>query len=343
MTPETATSAQHDIHVHTSTTPAVKRPRSEEPDNRDPSLMQVDAADVGASAILPVAKRARLSRHSAAEVSQAATAAGFNPRICFCTLCQALKPSDDFFPSYLRRNVNYCKSCCLAKAKAYKNRPKKRANSRTTPVNRTPQRQAELALKALHRLCAHPWLPAVTEPHNQAPMAAAVITNDTGVATQPAPAAAAHAATAHRGVHGLTLSVGFGTGAARKILEFWRGASALSSLDARLEDSATLQLIPWFKLDASPLQPWEIVPMTRMQARRLADVPYRMWAACLQDDLCVRIEERLQQFKARCTAEPDTDAADVPEAADNATHDQPASDAPGLMQDLSFAHAQSLS
>ena len=189
--------------------------------------------------------------------------AGFDSDNSFCTVCKTVKPIDEFFFSYVQRNVYYCKPCCAIKQKTQRKRE-------LTPAGSIdPQRRAALMLKSLRRLCTRPW-PAVDVSDSVAPL-------------------------------NLSLAAEFDARVTLQVLDFWHDTSALSlsSIPEQVGPANTvaLQLVPWYKVSSLPLQPWEVIPVTRVQARRLADIPYSLWDACLKSELSADVNARLRTFE----------------------------------------------
>lgn len=247
----------------------------------------------------PASKHARnaTSLHHG-EVRQA----GFDPHNSFCTVCKTVKPSVDFFSSYLHRNLFYCKSCCAIKAKA-QNKHAKNRPSAAAARSGDPRHQAALMLQALRRLCSHPW-PSVDHHESDGPSRANLDTQPLVDDVQREDSdfdidVVASESTQHPK---LQLSEIFDARTVRDILHYWRNTSALGN-DSNISTdnsgkSPPLVLVPWFKLDAKPLKPWELIPVSRSQARRLADIPYRMWKLCLQRELFAETTARLEQLRS---------------------------------------------
>ena len=58
-----------------------------------------------------------------------------------------------------------------------------------------------------------------------------------------------------------------------------------------------LRLIPWCKTNSLPLEPWEVVLVTRMQARRLTSIPPHLWRLCLDPKIAELVDARTQQLQ----------------------------------------------
>lgn len=229
---------------------------------------------------------------------------GFLSTHLCCTVCHAIKPVASFYPSNIRRSAFYCKDCSKTKMKM---NSKLHLNSLAVPLVAVKQKQTvwrkDTALKMLDRLrrmCARPATCGLRR-----------------VVLQP-------------------ISLGFDGKIARKLLEWWQQKSALSSpvmnddtsdvatrtivtsstssvvaaseLDSAVEivdrehpyhhePDMQLRFIPWQKIDALPLQPWEVIPVTRAQARRLTAIPKHLWKDCLDPTIVDCINNRLEELK----------------------------------------------
>lgn len=92
------------------------------------------------------------------------------------------------------------------------------------------------------------------------------------------------------------------------LLPVWNDRSALSVSSTRQQQqqqqqgpspssAPALRLLPWFKQDALPLQPWEVIPLTRAEARRLCAIPLHLWERCLQPECVAAINSKLADLK----------------------------------------------
>lgn len=87
------------------------------------------------------------------------------------------------------------------------------------------------------------------------------------------------------------------------MLQFWQFQSAIPVGTVTLANESTNQLrwIPWKPCATEALSPWEVVPVTRQQARRLCKIPPHLWADCLQTDTYRAIETNLTRLKTSLT------------------------------------------
>lgn len=131
-------------------------------------------------------------------------------------------------------------------------------------------------------------------------------------------------------------TVAFDVNAVEVVLQFWSHSSALgsSSFDPHgsgPQDLAAaisqLQLIPWRRTDDSrPLEAWEVIPVTKEQARRLMSIPAAMWESCLEEQSYRRIQSHLLTFEEWLINEPDDlDAAAAVESKTPAADPDPSS------------------
>ena len=195
---------------------------------------------------------------------------GFLSAALCCTVCHEMKPASAFYASNLRRSVFYCKQCSAAKSRAAK-RPAAAAaapaRSRDTSV------AADNLLDRLRRMCARPQECGLRQ-----------------LLQQP-------------------ISLDFDVRVARMLLPVWNDQSALSLSSSQQQQqqqqepspssapSQALRLLPWFKQDALPLQPWEVIPLTRAEARRLCAIPLHLWERCLQPECVAAINSKLADLK----------------------------------------------
>ena len=211
---------------------------------------------------------------------------GFRDTHHCCRLCLTLLPATSFYPSNLKRSTFYCKTCCVAKSQASTHKAKDSAAASVTgqnvqatdaaafvsiesPLSLTavdrrhgPASQSDPALKMLNRLrrmCARP--------------------SECGF----------------RFVLSNPISLNFDVKVARQLLLWWNSTSALGPTT---EGDHELRFIPWHKEDpSSPLQPWEVIPVTRMQARRLTSTPTHLWVELLQPSAVAHVITRSAELK----------------------------------------------
>lgn len=228
-------------------------------------------------------KRAKFDRSlppspaSASMSPPSASASGFLKDQLCCSVCRAMKPASAFYPSHVSRSVFRCKECMRVKAAMQPAAAAVDASSVITPgeekaasaidVKRTrtrkPMDAASHMLDRLRRLCSRP---------------------DNG------------------GLLPERLIVGFDAKIARKLLVLWHHRSALNILEDVQGANEKLRFLPWYKQDQSPLMPWEVVPLTQSQARRLASIPIALWEQCLDPVRFRIIQETLQSLRTELTA-----------------------------------------
>ena len=176
---------------------------------------------------------------------------------CVATCCRQ-PPST----SNLKRSAFYCKACSVAKesrshdsqARALDPRSRRAtgefSHSSRSPCRSSPgpaQRGAQDA-ESTRRMCARP------------------------------------SGCGFRSILSDAVSLNFDVKVAKDLLLWWNSTSAFATATepaAATEDTTTdheLRFIPWRKEDtSSPLQPWEVIPVTRLQARRLTSTPAHLW------------------------------------------------------------------
>jgi hypothetical protein len=93
------------------------------------------------------------------------------------------------------------------------------------------------------------------------------------------------------------ISLNFDVKVARQLLLWWNSTSALGPTT---EGDHELRFIPWLHQqqdDPSLLQPWEVIPVTRMQARRLTSTPTHLWMEMLQPSAVAHVIARSAELK----------------------------------------------
>jgi hypothetical protein len=198
---------------------------------------------------------------------------GFLSAACCCTVCHEIKPASAFYASNLRRSVFYCKQCSAAKSKAAK-RPAVAAAAAPARSRKTST-AADNLLDRLRRMCARPQECGLRQ-----------------LLQQP-------------------ISLDFDVRVARMLLPVWNDRSALSLTSVQQQQqhqqqqlegqpplpSLALRLVPWYKQDMLPLRPWEVIPLTRAEARRLCAIPLHLWERCLQPECVAAINSKLAALK----------------------------------------------
>ena len=197
---------------------------------------------------------------------------GFLSAAFCCTVCHEIKPASAFYASNLRRSVFYCKQCSAAKSKAAK-RP---AVAAAPARSRKTSTAADNLLDRLRRMCARPQECSLRQ-----------------LLQQP-------------------ISLDFDVRVARMLLPVWNDRSALSPTSVQQQQqhqqqqlegqppspsSPSLRLVPWYKQDTLPLRPWEVIPLTRAEARRLCAIPLHLWERCLQPECVAAINSKLATLK----------------------------------------------
>jgi len=99
------------------------------------------------------------------------------------------------------------------------------------------------------------------------------------------------------------VSLNFDVKVARQLLLWWNSTSALGPTtgdDAR-DHVHELRFIPWLPQQGEDpmeaLQPWEVIPVTRMQARRLTSTPTHLWMELLEPSAVAHVIARSAELK----------------------------------------------
>lgn len=186
---------------------------------------------------------------------------------CYCTRCKQMVPTSMFYPSSLRRGVYYCKTCCRSKRTTAGASELLQSSDSAINLKRVHARQSDAAtimLNRLRRMCSKP--------------------QNCGF----------------KHILPYSIAIGFGVRQSRTMLAAWKNQSAVPSETLALMSSRSscagsdrLRWIPWKKTNNQPLQPWEVVPLTRTQAFQLSKIPPHLWSECLPAILIHEIEAKL--------------------------------------------------
>jgi hypothetical protein len=214
-----------------------------------------------------------------------------------CRICKTLLPATSFYPSNLKRSTFYCKSCCNAK---------KQAN---TQCHRARLIKGTIPPVIDHANCEQ----GPADPGAVASLQAAAATHR-GHGTDNQLAGPAHAALkmlnrlrrmcARPSECGLRLvlpnpvSLNFDAKVARQLLLWWNSTSALGPAP---EGNHEMCFVPWLpQLDQrslTALQPWEVIPVTRVQARRLTSTPPDLWMQLLDPAAAAHVVTKSAELK----------------------------------------------
>ena len=245
---------------------------------------------------------------SSTAINALASVSGFRIGHHCCKICKTLLPVTSFYPSHLKRSVFYCKTCCNAKKQA----SMRTARERLTKCNAVAPISLAMASDEHGTLnlapCALPR-PGAADKHDD------VAEKDKPVAV-PADAALKmlnrlRRMCARPSQCGLRLilpnpvSLNFDVKVARQLLLWWESTSALggpAAAASAIEDDHEMRFVPWLsQLDQlqslTALQPWEVIPVTQMQARRLTSTPPHLWMQMLDPAAAAHIMTRCTELK----------------------------------------------
>jgi hypothetical protein len=223
---------------------------------------------------------------AAAVAAPAYDASGFSQQTCFCTKCRTLKSIGEFYASCLRRGAFYCKPCV---------RIQRAASVAKATVALTTRKTASATLLEMHRSCPPQHEDAVVLMLNRLRRT-------------------------YRQMGGTEL--GFIAGLTRRILAFWNHTSALGGPEETQESGGNLkqateeekeqrdgskqptparELMVWLHKHHvhEPLQPWEVLPVTHTQWKRLRSMPREVWPQFLKLALVAHADARLAELKRR--------------------------------------------
>ena len=216
---------------------------------------------------------------------------GFRGSHHFCRLCSQMLPVASFYPSNLKRGAFYCKACSTAKYRSQTASKRAKLQLPSSEINNDPTLQlkkrpsaadpdrsskSDTALKMLNRLrrmCARP------------------------------------SACGFRTILPAAVSLNFDVKVAQDLLLWWRYTSALTSDTADHDvgqvlkpSDEELRFIPWLPQQrpdpSSPLQPWEVIPVTRLQASRLTSTPSHLWAELLEPAAVARVVAKTAELQS---------------------------------------------
>lgn len=207
-----------------------------------------------------------------------------------CTLCNLVLPSSSFYPSNLQRSAFYCKGCCRKQAKTQAQ--KRRAPALACAVasgsptadpssnlDDTPPFSTASSLSIQNRHCA-----------SESKRSENMLNRLRRMCARPQNGG-------FRKLLGQPIGLGFGVRMTRKLLAYWRHRSALSAHSNPEFDVLTLCWLPWKSPGSSTLQPWEIIPVTRRESRRLCAIPRHLWQGCLLPDVFSGVEGKLADLQ----------------------------------------------
>ena len=226
---------------------------------------------------------------------------GFRATLHCCRTCKILLPATSFYPSNLKRFTFYCKTCCVAKKHASTRKTRlitgvAAASTSTLPDTRAPDVSLPDTTAGAHRYhgAEHDSDPAA--------LAGPTIAADTCTALKMLNRlrrmCARPSECGFRLVLPSPVSLDFDVKVARQLLLWWNATSALGFTT---EEDHELRFVPWLLQHRSdstqPLQPWEVIPVTRMQARRLTSTPPHLWMQLLDPAASAHIMTKSAELK----------------------------------------------
>jgi len=267
-------------------------------------------------------KRARIALHAAAEeenvierkdVNEAkedldsaqgstdvgiSVPAGFRSTHHCCRLCRTLLPAACFYPSSLKRCAFYCKACSVVKNRA---NTATRVHKQKAQQNQRQQQVLSSDSVADHAMGSEDMVRAVsTSISTPQDTAMKMLNRLRRMCARPS-------ACGLRLVLSTPVALNFDVKVARQLLLWWNSCSALGQDPASTNRTATcndgLRFIPWNKNDSLPLQPWEVIPVTRLQARRLTSTPPFLWKDLLEPSALAHAANRNAELRQMLTGE----------------------------------------
>lgn len=190
---------------------------------------------------------------------------------CYCAVCKAILSVSDFYPSYVQRRLACCKHCARGKQTEHK-RNKQRVETVRPDHGRS-------MLERLRRRCS---LSSRLEGCNK------------------------------------PLIVGFDVKVARLLLAIWEWQSALQTAEksdetapdskntvkAQSAKNVPLRWIVWGKTDASPIAPWEVIPVTCKESTLFRNVPIAMRSQLIPKEIAHQVALQLLRLREICSSEP---------------------------------------
>jgi len=212
-----------------------------------------------------------------------------NDTFC-CTICDQMLPPSSFYPSNLQRSAFYCKACCRKQVLALARQRKLQTLATQPESDNTVTSHCGPALSS--STVASPIRP---RRQTQLPGSDAFVAKKTANMVNRLRRMCARPDKAgFRKLLAHPVGLGFGVRVARKLLAFWQHQSALSGDGPT--DYSQLCLLPWtthvLKQDRD-LTPWDIIPVTRQECRRLCSIPRQLWQDCFQPGVYVGVETKL--------------------------------------------------
>ena len=209
-----------------------------------------------------------------------------------CTICDRLLPPSSFYPSNLQRSAFYCKACCRRQVQALAQQRKLQALA--TQADNTSDRE----LVPSSSICAKATTPIPPKGQTQPGGDAFVAKKTAHMVNRLRRMCARPDKTGFRKLLPHPAGLGFGVRVARKLLAFWQHQSALSGDGPT--DYSQLCLLPWnahmLKQDQD-LTPWDIIPVTRQECRRLCSIPRQLWQDCFQPGVYACVEAKLANLQ----------------------------------------------
>ena len=227
---------------------------------------------------------------------------GFRDSHHCCRLCKTLLPATSFYPSSLKRSTFYCKTCCVTKSHANIQKAKESSYRTGAPVPAKNPRNKRNAAAVSSTVI----LSTVDEglaPGRSNQLALRMLNRLRRMCSRPSECG-------FRLVLSNAIALNFDVKVARELLLWWNSTSALGPTT---EGDQELRFIPWLHRStedqSSPLQPWEVIPVTPMQARRLTSTPTHLWLELLEPSAVTHVTARIGELR-RVMLEHDHNAHD---------------------------------
>jgi hypothetical protein len=215
---------------------------------------------------------------------------GFRDSHYCCRSCKTLLPATSFYPSSLKRSMFYCKTCCVAKSHANIQKAKEsgdRTGASVPAANHRNKRNAAAVSSTVILSTADESL----APGRSNQLALRMLNRLRRMCSRPSKCG-------FRLVLSNAIALNFDVKVARELLLWWNSTSALGPTT---KGDQELRFIPWLHRStedqSSPLQPWEVIPVTPMQARRLTSTPIHLWLELLEPSAVTHVTARIGELR----------------------------------------------
>jgi hypothetical protein len=226
----------------------------------------------------------------------------------YCTVCKEILPVSAFYPSYMQRHLACCKGCARAKQIEHKRKQSEAAQIRPARSDHTRS-----MLEQLRRRCSqsshlegcHKPLLVGFDVKVARPLLAfwkwqSALHTETFDSSGDVAAHASMASVGALATHPPSCTETLEPGSCNRT----DSSQCTSVKQSSISCYEPLRWIVWAKSDLSPIEPWEIIPVTHKEALQFRNVPVAMRCKLVSDDVVQQIGHHLQRLRAICSSEP---------------------------------------